>query len=386
MIGKIPKAGRGFKGLVSYLMHGAREPKRQHATQPDLQNDTGQQTNARTGERTNATNNRVVWTETHNLITSDPMQAVRIMRATANRSRRCKSPVYHFVISWTPEETPSPDIMRAIVADTCKDLQLDDYQRLAIAHDDTHHKHVHVVVNRINPDTGKAWNRAQDWVRLEQSLARQAKARGLRYVPGRHNAPADGIHHNKRAKDTELRRSLRKGLPLPLKQWSNERLAAEKKQLADVFDNAGNWTHLHDALAKRGLSIKQKGQGHVLFDGHSEVKLSKISRTARITLLEKRFNEAFLPHTDVQIHKHAHTRSLPPNQRIATDAKPTAPDVKTGHPQLKSPTPPFGPPSEIDQPTHDRQHTVSLVTPRISNAPQPLKPKPKRHRRRGPKL
>jgi hypothetical protein len=384
MIGKIPKAGRGFKGVVSYLMQGPRQPKRPDATQPDLPNDKERQANARTPERANAKPNRVLWTETHNLITRAPLQAARVMRATASRSRRCKSPVYHFVISWTPEESVSPETMRAIVADTCRDMGLDDHQRIAIAHDDTRHKHVHVVVNRVHHDTGKAWNRAQDWVRLEQSLARQAKDRGLRYVPGRHNAPQDFTRQPKRAKDGEVQRARRKGTSTPAMRWNETRLDAQRQRLANLFDSARSWSELHASLAAEGLSLKGKGQGHVLHDGTSDVKLSRISKTARVALLERRFNESCRYPQETQSPKPPDNRRAIDQKPAPLDAKPDTDEAKAKHPQLKPHQLRVAPPSKVDQAKTGRQHNISSVTQRVSDAPEP--PKPKRTKRKGPKL
>jgi hypothetical protein len=389
MIGKIPKAGRGFKGIVSYLMNGARKPERQNALQPELPDANERQTNARTPERANANRNRVLWTETHNLVTTDPAKAVRVMRATANLSRRCQSPVYHFVISWTPDEAPDTTVMRKIVSDTCRDMGLDDHQRIAIAHDDTRHKHVHVVINRVHHETGKAWNRKQDWVRLEQSLARQAKVRGLRYVPGRHNAPDVFQQQVKKVPDTELQRARRKRLPTPLLQWSASRVAAERKRIADLFDTATSWQQVHAALGEMGLSLKEKGQGHVLHDGTSEVKLSKISKTARVATLSTRFGTPYLPSTEHPLRRPTHPRHdrlLQSDQKPrAVDRKPVAPDRYSEHPQLKPPNPSPTPPSKVDQHKPVNEHKRIDKKPSTSDAPAPAQ-KRKRRKLKGPKL
>lgn len=86
MIGKVPIAGRGFKGLVNYLLRGER------GTKDDP--------------------NRVAWTDVRNLAIDDPELVPSLMRATATRNRRCKSPVYHFVISWRQDERPTDALMR----------------------------------------------------------------------------------------------------------------------------------------------------------------------------------------------------------------------------------------------------------------------------------
>jgi len=141
--------------------------------------------NGRKGSRPHP--RRVAFVTARNLLTDDPHAAAQLMRATAALSLRCKAPAYHFLVSWHRHEAPSAEAMRAVADATCADLGLEEHQRLYVAHDDTEHRHVHVVVNRVHPDTGRAWNRRQDFVRIERSLANQSEAMALAVVPGRHN-------------------------------------------------------------------------------------------------------------------------------------------------------------------------------------------------------
>ena len=67
MIGKVANAGRGFKGVVDYLLDGKR------------------------GTRRNP--NRVAWVTGRNVLIEDPRKAARLMQATARQSVRCKAPV-----------------------------------------------------------------------------------------------------------------------------------------------------------------------------------------------------------------------------------------------------------------------------------------------------
>lgn len=284
MLGKIPAAGRGFKGVVSYLLRGPAGKERR-----------GGHPGERQDAKPAAKRNRVLFIATENLLTNDPEKAARIMRATANRSARCKAPVYHFVISWRAEDRPDFATMRAIVNDACGDMGLDDLQRIAIGHDDTRHRHVHVVVNRIHPDTGKAWNRRQDWVRLEVSLARIAGKYGYDRVPGRHNEPSRFKEADKKAPDREFQMARRKGTPSPPMKWGQNRVVAERPKLAAAFEAARSWENLHGRLAAIGYRLESKGAGLVIRDGTSELKLSMVSKTARIKTLQQRFGKPFEP-------------------------------------------------------------------------------------------
>lgn len=378
MIGKIPKAGRGFKGIVSYLLNGPRREERQDAIEDERPND-------RTGERPNATRNRVLWTDTRNLITADPQKALTIMRATANRSARCKAPVYHFVISWTPDEEPDDDTMRRIVDTTCEDMEMQDLQRIAIAHDDTRHRHVHVVVNRIHPETGKAWNRRQDWVRLEQSLARQAKVLGLRYVPGRHSAPEAFKNKPRKAPDREYQMARRKRLPTPPMKWGPNRFAAERPALARIFDTASSWEDLHASLDDMGLRLEEKAQGHVLRDVDSEIKLSLISKTARIKALELRFGKLFVPNPSPDLRSSTRRKQKTP---YVPDPISPSPDLKPIHRGTYSTSPqeiPTNPArhnvSKVDQTQRVREHKPNTDDNTPSDTPSSEKRKRRKNRR-----
>lgn len=270
MIGKVPKAGRGFRGLVSYLLKGAPDDPEGAA--------------------------RVAWTETHNLISEDPNHAPALMRMTAAKSNRVKKPVYHFVVSWHHNEAPSDDLMRDVADATCEDLGLAEYQRCYIAHHDTKHRHVHIVVNRVHPETGVAWKTSHDYRRIEQSLARQAESHGLEIVPGRFNerlAPAPT--KPRRVRDGELQKSKREGGPLPVPRWSREQIAERRHQLSTIFDAAQRWDELHEQLAAVGLTAERKGAGMVIADATGEMKLSELGKRYRLAGLEQRFARPFEP-------------------------------------------------------------------------------------------
>jgi len=162
MIGEVAGIGTGFKGAINYLLLGKKDEPN-----PD----------------------RVAWTQLRNLPTDNPKLAPRLMRATANQSARCAKPLYHLVLSWREDENPTDEMMQSHIDDTLRDLELLDHQAFIAAHKDTKHRHVHLIINRVHPETTKAWSRSMDYARIETSIRRQMEERGLAYVPGRHNDP-----------------------------------------------------------------------------------------------------------------------------------------------------------------------------------------------------
>ena len=213
------------------------------------------------------------------------------MRATASRNRRCRAPVYHFVISWRYDENPTEAIMRQVADTTCTDLELDDHQRLYVAHTDTRHHHLHVVVNRVHPETGKAWNRRQDWVRIEQSLADQSRALGLEHVPGRHTDPERTRTKPRRPKDAVFQKTRPEESLRLLDSWSDERIQRERDGLARLFDEAKSWDELQGGLAERGLVLVPKGQGLVIADVEGAMKVSNLGKPHSHKHLESRLGE-----------------------------------------------------------------------------------------------
>lgn len=269
MIGKVPKPGKGFRGLVSYLMRGDRKKPRDK--------------------------NRVAWVEARNLLIDDPDKVPALMRATAARSKRVKNPVYHYVISWHRDEAPTDKLMREVADTTCKDLGLSEYQALYIAHKDTAHRHVHIVVNRVHPETHRAWKASHDYRRIEQSLRRQAEDMGLDYVPGPHNDPE---------RFREERRQRRPKNPTYQKERRLGRTPGAPATLSEqrrtafllVYQNAENWQQFEAGLAALGLRFEGKGQGAVVIDGDNVHKLSAFSKSTRLKDLQKRFGQSLADH------------------------------------------------------------------------------------------
>ena len=258
--------GSGFRGLTDYLRFGSK------------------------GSPNPA---RVAWTDTRNLLSGDPALAPSIMRATAKASKRVKKPVYHMSISWPPEERPDQETIAYVVDEVLKDLGLEAHQALLIAHRHTEHTHVHVVINRVHPETGRAWCNSWDRRHREKSLRRLEQELGFRYVPGRHSDPEKSESMGRRAKRGDRQQAAKKDTKA-LNQFPPERIKALKADLAPAFESAKSWVELEATVSARGLRFEKKGQGLVLTDGTAVAKLSQVTaKEHRLRKLEERFGEPF---------------------------------------------------------------------------------------------
>ena len=172
--------GGSFAGAMAYYCHDKREPGA--ARPPDSAE-------------------RVAWSETRNMLTDRTEIATQIMIATAERApvlkeragiaatgRKATKPVAAFSLAWHPSEAAGLERAEMVrVADQAlKVMGLDHCQSVIIAHRDTRHPHVHVVVNRVNPETGRMEKIDPNKVRSLDRWAHEYETeRGQIYSPDR---------------------------------------------------------------------------------------------------------------------------------------------------------------------------------------------------------
>ncbi len=107
------------------------------------------------------------------------------MRATAGQNVRVKEPVYHLALSFDPGDAVDRAAMERVADRVLETLGLQEHQVLIVAHADREHAHMHLMVNRVHPETGKVWSRWQDYPAIQRVLREEEEVLGLRRVPGR---------------------------------------------------------------------------------------------------------------------------------------------------------------------------------------------------------
>ena len=138
------------------------------------------------------------------------------------------------------------------------------------------------MVNRVHPETGKAWNGGHDYARIERSLRNQERELGLREVKGRHFA-IDGRARHQGAKRSsgDRRLSERTGLS----SFGDHVRAVARRDMLETH----SWAQLHERLGEVGLRLQKRGRGLVVTDGVQRVKASYVDRKASLSGLERRF-------------------------------------------------------------------------------------------------
>lgn len=230
---------------------------------------------------------RVEWTVGRHLAVADLTVAAAIMEATAYRSVRVELPCYHVVVSFDTRDQPTRAEMEEVADRVLGRLGLAEYQALLVAHNDRPCAHVHVMVNRVHPETGLAWERWKDRHVIETVLRESERDFGMRQVPGRLSPALDTEHRIPPARKPDL-------------TWSERRLAARtgREPLLDRARDAlsecrraRSWREIGAVLALRGLVILCTTKGIVISDGHTRVKASRVAPDLGLPRLEARFAE-----------------------------------------------------------------------------------------------
>ena len=87
--------------------------------------------------------------------------------------------------------------MSRAVDESLKALGMEDRQAFVVAHNDTRHRHLHVVVNRVSAEDGRAANRSNDRLRLSRWAERWEREHGGIRCARR-------VEHNRRRESGEL--------------------------------------------------------------------------------------------------------------------------------------------------------------------------------------
>lgn len=154
---------------------------------------------------------RVDWTDTRNLPTLAADRAAQTMAATAKAApelkrqaggspggRPLQHPAFHYALYWSRDHLLCRAEMCRAADETLRALGLHCHQALIVAHRDTNPSHVHVLVNRVHPETGKAAKLHNDRLKLSRWAERCEREHGAVKCPERakNNGARDGMRES----------------------------------------------------------------------------------------------------------------------------------------------------------------------------------------------
>lgn len=250
MVPKVAGSGGSFQGAGQYYLHDKKKGVSFKGAAEYALEDKGPLRSAE----------RVEFTQTLNLPTDDPERAIAMMIWTAthqdelkvqaggkNTGRKLEHPVYAYSLSWHPEEQPDKEHMLRAGIDSLKALGMDKHQTLIVCHNDEPHPHIHLIVNRVHPVTGKAASLSNDRLKLSRWAEAYEKERGKIYCDKR-------VEHNQKREQGEF-----------VKAWDDP--------LTALYRQAKSGRDFAEALEKEGyLLAKGDRRDFVIVDEYGKVR------------------------------------------------------------------------------------------------------------------
>ena len=239
------------------------------------------------------------------------------MKAVSDMCSRAKDPVYHALLSWRPGERPSDAQMFEAGQAAMKSLGMEGHQYVFAVHRDTGNDHLHMLINRVNPETYKAVYPTRDFYKLDRVCREVELAQGWAHDKGQYSViERDGqkaiVRTNEQTRMQEKRPTKARDMEEVGGQESLFSYARGEPRAAIAAllkDQRASWQDLHGELAKHGLELREKGQGLAIYDkAHPErtpIKASDMHEGLGKGKLVKRLGEYQPPIRAIQIEQPA---------------------------------------------------------------------------------
>lgn len=214
-------------------------------------------------------------------------------------------PLYHFVISWPEDERPTDDqaveaaqmMIEALAEEHNKNDSsrriIDSFlmQSVIAVHRDTPFSHVHVLLNRRDPESRTLLNIRRDYLTRDKACRQIELKQGWRHTPGYYQIDPCNSHFLIRSRKTS-----RENFDLPELSRRIEEYTGEKsfirwvqEQVTPLLKETQSWSEAHRKLEELGLEFREARKGLVITDGHSYAKASSCGKDCSRTALEQRW-------------------------------------------------------------------------------------------------
>lgn len=234
----------------------------------------------------------------HNIIFTDIAAAE--MEAVAFENARCKAPLMHIILSWREMELPTKQQIDEAANIALTELDLQDCQAIWIAHSDTENRHVHIVANRIDPNTYRAIQPAGRWThKAIQKAARKIElAQGWSVENnGLYSVSDDAVIVEKATRQSDTPKLSKTALDVEAHTAAKSAERICQDDAAPIIRKVKSWDVLHQELAKLGIAFERKGSGAVLLVNDVVIKASAAGRDLSLSKLEARLGK-YIPRSE----------------------------------------------------------------------------------------
>jgi len=222
------------------------------------------------------------------------------MNMTAMQNRHCKDAVYHFILSWQSDESPSPDAIFTSVRYSMAQLGMADHQYVAAIHKDTDNVHCHVAANRVHPVTFRAQNMWNDADTLQKACRVLERDLGFNVDNGSWEMSEDGsLHRSRRAMPSAPRGAAKREIFSDKESLHGYAVRETRQMISDLSEEGSlSWPLLHNVMYSRGLGVREQSGGLAVFDllnpDSVSVKASDIHPAISLQAMEAKHGH-FLP-------------------------------------------------------------------------------------------
>ncbi|MBZ0146694.1 MAG: relaxase/mobilization nuclease domain-containing protein, partial [Pseudorhodoplanes sp.] len=248
------------------------------------------------------TNDRVEWVLTHNIAghaddawyemheTWRNQAKLKENAGLSARGRKNTAPVLHYTLSWHEDDQPDrQDMTRAALA-SLKALGLAEHEALIVAHDDTKHRHVHIVANTVHPYTGRTAELKYSKERLSEWALAYEQERGQ-------------IRCEERVQNNQKRDELRKARAEERQRQAEAAARGHEQPASRPYEPVKHEAVSRDQWIERQVIVDRMKQLRAQMDIGHQVDRSK---TTQLHLAERdgldRNTRAALDHSRAQIH------------------------------------------------------------------------------------
>ena len=202
---------------------------------------------------------------------------IKEVNATQQLNQKVKSDkTYHLVLSFDETDTITGEMLKDTEEQFCKLLGFNNHQRISVVHGDTNNKHVHVVINKINPNSLKIVSPYQDKKRMLALCRKIEKKYGLK----------------KYEQSNEKKKS-------PNRVDMEGFVSFEKWLIVNAKDSLKksthhDWNYLQKEASKFDIEFKKSGSGLAICHKKNKklaVKASKIDRSFSYKKLKDKLGE-----------------------------------------------------------------------------------------------
>lgn len=290
--------------------------------------------------------NRAVYVGTRNIFSDtskDYKTAALEMSGLGHANTRIKDPVFHFMLSFRPEEIPTTVQVDEAVDIALKALGLEKCKALYGLQNDNGIHHIHVCTCKVDPETGNAIDPGKKWKGSKRALIRAS--REIELTQGWEilkedlswqvqNGQIVKRDHKKNPISPTLRTEAQ-DLEAHMGEKSAQRIAIE--QASGLIRESRSWEELHEKLHSAGFEYRKKGSGAVIVVNGVFVKASDVGRDCSLSYIEKRIAGKYQEPNDRAIPRSA-ALSAEAEGSLRTDGEHSDQGIKNNH-KLTKPEP-----------------------------------------------